>query len=106
VGVKPCLTCGAPSKGTRCPSCQGQLDRGRNQRRVQYHGDWTRRSATVRAKWVSEHGWVCQGWGRQPHGVPEGGLHLDHTTGRVLCPTCNNHAGPATTHSAIPHPNH
>ena len=98
---RPCIRCGTPTNGTRCPPCQQAKDRDRNARRPQYQGDWTRRSATTRAAWIAEHGMTCPGIGRPPH--PARSLTLDHTTGLVLCPSCNVKAGPAGPHAAIPH---
>jgi hypothetical protein len=55
---KPCLNCGQLSKGSRCPDCQGQLNRIRNraqdtpERRAKkalyYNKDYHRRAKIVR----------------------------------------------------------
>ena len=99
---RPCIRCGTPTNGTRCPPCQQTKDRDRNTRRTQYHGTWTRRSAQARAAWIAEHGMTCPGIDTPPHPTPT--LTLDHTTGLVLCPSCNVKAGPADHTAAIPHP--
>lgn len=100
---RPCLNCGTPANGTRCQRCEATYQQQRNARRPQYQGDWTRRSATIRAAWIAEHGMTCPGIGTPPHPAPR--LTLDHTTGQVLCPRCNVAAGPARHDAAIPHPN-
>lgn len=100
--MRPCLDCGTPTEATRCPSCQRAKDRGRNHQRTHYHGDWERRSKQTRDQWVAEHGMTCAGLpGKGMH--PATTLQLDHTTGRVLCPTCNVNAGPAGPDAALPH---
>jgi hypothetical protein len=90
---RPCLVCGTPTSGTRCPPHQQAWDSRRNARRTQYHGAWQGQSKRARQAWVEEHGWWCPGLGTPPHHAHD--LELDHTTGRVLCHTCNVHAGPA-----------
>ena len=93
--MRPCLDCGTPATGTRCPAHQRQLDAKRNARRTWYHGDWDRRSRDARAAHLAEHGPVCLGYQRPAHPVDPADLQLDHTTGRVLCRWCNVDAGPA-----------
>ena len=90
---RPCLQCGVPTTATRCPTCQRQQDRARNARRTWYHHGWEKRSRRARTAWIAEHGMTCPGHNRPPH--PADQLTLDHTTGKVLCLTCNINAGPA-----------
>lgn len=53
--------------------------------------------------WVSQFGWLCAGYERDPHVVPpEVGLHVDHMGDKFsrdpgdyqcLCPSCNGSKG-------------
>ena len=93
--MRPCLDCGTPTTGTRCPTHQRERQRARNQRRTWYHGDWERTSRAARAAHLAQHGPICPGHQRPPHPVDPPDLQLDHTTGQVLCRWCNVAAGPA-----------
>lgn len=92
--MRPCLTCGTPANGTRCPTHEQQHQASRNQRRTWYHGDWPARSRAARSAHLAAHGPVCPGYQRPAHPVDPSDLQLDHTTGRVLCRWCNVAAGP------------
>lgn len=98
--MRPCLTCGTPANGTRCPTHEQQHQASRNQRRTWYHGDWTRRSREARAEHLANHGPVCPGYQRPPHPVRPDQLTLDHVDPRqssagltVLCRSCNSRKG-------------
>lgn len=91
---RPCLECGTPSNGTRCPSCEARKQQTRNQARPHLQGDWPALSRQLRAEHVAQHGWTCPGWHTPPH--PSTDLTVDHilartnTEGyRVLCRSCN-----------------
>lgn len=99
--MRPCLTCGTPANGTRCPTHQAQHQAKRNQRRTWYHGDWEQRSKQARAQHLANHGPTCPGYQRPPHPVRPDQLQLDHTTGHVLCNTCNVAAGPAPPRTPV-----
>lgn len=102
---KPCLDCGKPSEGTRCPDCQRPVDRSKlrskRTRRPQVHGETERRAAVVAAH-RRTHGAWCPGWGRpphesddltadHPHAVGAGGDERQELT--VLCRSCNGAKG-------------
>lgn len=91
---RPCLDCGTPTPGTRCPGCQQHWDRARNARRTHYQGDWPALSRRIRDEWVGAHGWWCPGWQTPAH--PSTDLTVDHIDPRspasgyrVLCRSCN-----------------
>lgn len=98
---RPCSSCGTPTVGTRCRSCQAQADRTRNRARTHYHGDWRTVARTVVDAWVERHGLTCPGWDTPPHPVPtRRALCCDHVEGgtraaglAVLCRSCNSRKG-------------
>lgn len=77
--MRPCLDCGAPTKGTRCPAHEAARQRARNQARTQYAGTWRTQSRRARKAqpWCS----IC--------GTPYD-LTLDHEHGQVECRVCNS----------------
>jgi hypothetical protein len=95
----PCVDCGAPCRGQRCRPCHlvatAAVPRPGLQR------SWCereRRARTVR-EWVEAYGYLCPGWGREPH--PAVDLCADHVTPvrqggpedgplTVLCRSCNS----------------
>jgi hypothetical protein len=100
---RPCLGCGTPTDRPRCRACGGKpsaAKRGldRTHRRI---------TAMVVEQWVAANGWVCPGYMRDAHPVPEGGLEGEHIIARtirpdlmhepsnysVLCKVCNAHKG-------------
>lgn len=90
---RPCIgvngkRCGKPTTRTRCPQCQREWDRGRNQAKAStYTTEWRRNSRTIRTQWVATHGWWCPGWQHhQPH--PSRDLVVDHDHG-VMCRQAN-----------------
>lgn len=91
---RPCMDCGKPTSNTRCQACEATRQRGRNQTRPHYQGDWAALSKKIRAEWVATNGWVCPGWHTPPH--PATDLVTDHVTARsrhaltVLCRSCNS----------------
>jgi hypothetical protein len=67
--LRPCLDCGTPGRGTRCPTHQAQRQRAKDARRPQRrsHAEQQRRRQAV-ADHVATYGWVCPGWqGHPPH---------------------------------------
>lgn len=105
---KPCLTCGTPAYGSRCPDCARAEDRRRQHIKPTAVGrtspEQRRRARTVR-EWRHQHGDWCPGWRRPPH--PSSDLTADHlhsvaTTGdqtsalQVLCRRCNAAKGATT----------
>lgn len=102
---RPCLVCGVPSDGSRCPAHQI-----RPQERETYR-PYTRLHYKLKAitvqRWVARYGWVCPGYKRPAHPVRPGGLEGEHIIPRslrpdlmyelsnysVLCRSCNAHKG-------------
>lgn len=86
-----CLDCGRPhvrARG-RCEGCEGR-------ERATYAGGWPAMSTRIRAEWVAEFGFVCPGWGVEPHDVEPTDLTVDHVVAgslagglQVLCRACN-----------------
>lgn len=87
---RPCLTCGVPTTGTRCPTHKAELKAVRNA-----HAPAARHLV---AEWIEQHGYWCPGWRRPPHSSTD--LTADHAiplaagsneppTG-VLCRSCNS----------------
>lgn len=66
---QPCLTCGRPADGTRCPVCTTRFERGRYRThdaarrlqggRPQYGGGWSAYAAQIRA--TATRCWICDG---------------------------------------------
>jgi hypothetical protein len=103
MALKPCLDCGHPSPGSRCPPCTRARERPRQRVKDQQrtHAERQRRRAAV-AQHVAEFGWWCPGWGDQdPH--PSTDLTADHVVPVsqggldgppvVRCRTCNGRRG-------------
>lgn len=105
---RPCLVCGTPSSNSRC-----ELHRNRytNSRSLGLDRTHDRITKQVIEQWVMAHGWVCPGWERDAHEVPQGALSGDHIKPRsthpelmhepsnyaVLCRPCNSRKGNRTT---------
>lgn len=97
---RPCLVCGVPTRGSRCPAHALPAWGSNRGKDPAYSGDWPAIRAGLVRDWVAEHGWWCPGVeGRPPHPsrdltgdhiipVAEGGTH-DRTNLRVLCRGCN-----------------
>lgn len=102
---RPCLVCGTPTDGPRCPS-----HRPRPQSRVAgnpYDRRHRRLTEATVSNWVACHGWVCPGYRCPPHPVDPGGLEGEHIIPRslrpdlaynpsnysVLCRPCNGRKG-------------
>jgi 5-methylcytosine-specific restriction endonuclease McrA len=106
MALRPCLTCGTPANGPRCsehrrrpvqPSAHAR-GLGRTHQRL---------ARQTIERWVRENGWICPGWGRDPHPVAEGALTGEHKLPRsthpelahdpdnygVLCGPCNSRKG-------------
>ena len=104
MALRPCLVCGTPAEGSRCP-----LHKLR--RETKPHAPYDRRHrALTRAvveAWVRRYGWVCPGYQIAEHPVPPGGLEGEHIIPRsvrpdlaydirnysVLCRVCNARKG-------------
>lgn len=66
--LRPCLDCGRPSSGSRCPTHQAKRERERPQRPTNLtrdHAEQERRAAAVAAHRAT-HGEWCPGWGDRP----------------------------------------
>lgn len=87
--LKPCLVCGTPSYGSRCPEHERNRQRLRNARRPWYRGPWKQQSKAAIAASP-----VCANCGTT--GTPDNPLTGDHVKPRsteqgimVLCRRCN-----------------
>lgn len=101
-----CLDCGRTlrGRGSRCKACDAQTPNARN-RALRSTRAWRDFAAARVREWVAEHGWLCPGWGRDPHGVEPGSLTCDHPVAlaaggellpdaaAVLCRSCNSRKG-------------
>lgn len=100
--MRPCLDCGRPTEGSRCPSCRGEQNRARDQRR----GTTTARGygaehQAARAAWepvVHAGGVLCR---RYPTGLcvapdpviqPDEPWHLGHPDRHCAAPKAPEHA--------------
>ena len=93
---RPCLECGTPTEGSRCPAHRLPKRRSPSALAARKHPERARRKAVVDA-WIAEHGYVCPGWKIPAHPstdltadhvvpVSKGGLGGPMTT---LCRSCN-----------------
>lgn len=99
---RPCLTCGRPSAGSRCPAHRKGQDRPSSTQRGYGRAYQSNRRRVIDA-WVAAHGWVCPGYMAPAHPVEPGALTGDHIYARsthpelahdignlaVLCLPCN-----------------
>lgn len=103
---RPCLTCGTPTDGSRCPPHQPRPEA----RRIggnPYDRRHRRLAEAAITSWVARNGWVCPGYRCPPHPVEPGGLQGEHIIPRsvrpdlayvpsnygVLCQPCNGRKG-------------
>ncbi len=102
--LRPCIDCGRPTPGRRCPTHQAAHERGRTARPTNLTRDTTernRRAAAVAAHRAINGDW-CPGWNTRPahHVHPPNILTADHATAVangghpngplvVLCRECN-----------------
>lgn len=102
--LKPCLVCGVPTPGPRCPA--HQVKRApRAPRADLLTTEWKKERARVLRDWRGTFGELCLGWGEPAHPVtPPNILTVDHVqsvakTGtaagalQVLCRRCNGRKG-------------
>lgn len=105
---RPCIVCGTPSTGTRCPK-HYQAGQGARRIRRDYSDEAARRRYLKR--WIETIGYVCAGapeMNHEPHRVDtrqRGALTVDHVTPRrsggttaphnlrVLCREYNSRKG-------------
>ena len=93
VPKRPCLQCGAPTNGSRCPAHKLPTP-GRQEN--------SRRKQTV-GRWLEEQGPWCPGWGVPGHMCDPSDLTADHIIPiskggmdgplRVCCRACNSRRG-------------
>ena len=91
--MRPCIVCGEPTKGARCPRHQ-RAKPGRS------YAERQRRRRVVAAH-IATFGNICPGYNREPHEA--GDLTADHLLPRVahgddgplavLCRSCNARKG-------------
>ena len=74
--LRPCLTCGRVSNGSRCPEHEREMRRRRDatrdrtaHRAVYGTTRWQKLSASLRRRWVAAYGPTCPGWQRPEHVV-------------------------------------
>lgn len=90
----PCLTCGTPTHGTRCP--RHTLSRPT-------YAENQRRAAAVQ-NWITQVGYWCPGWNRDGHHTTDltadhiqpRSHHGDNGPLRILCRSCNSARGNQT----------
>lgn len=82
----PGMTCTNRTPRSRCTACEAIRQRDRNQRRTQYRGTWRATSKAARRDAVA-----CPRCGVPfDQGDRKRRSTLDHTTGLVLCQSCNS----------------
>lgn len=93
--LTPCLACGTPTSGPRCPPCASKLPRAPRQRtdaHARRSWRWRRLSERVRnaQPWCESCGATSQL--SVDHRVPlaHGGAEYDPSNLRVLCTPCHN----------------
>lgn len=77
--LRICLDCPARTRSSRCPRCEAERNRRRNQQRTQYAGTW--RATSKRARKAQPWCSIC--------GTPFD-LTLDHEHGQVECRSHNS----------------
>ena len=77
--MKCCVDCGRITQRTRCPNCQQQANKRRNQTDPHQSPEWQRTSRRLRAEWVATHGWWCPGDEHHGH-HPSHDLTVHHST--------------------------
>lgn len=80
---RPCLVCGTPADGPRCPAHQLRKPASRAPGYDRRHRAITEQTI---ARWVAQQGWICPGWRRPEHPVAPGGLEGDHIIPRAVWP--------------------
>lgn len=113
--MKLCTVCGVVTSGTgsRCSKHPRLSGIGANHR---VHADprWARLSKRVIARHVGQHGYVCPGYGRDPHPASDltadhvvplaaGGAPFDIANCAVLCRSCNSTKGALEPDRGSPH---
>jgi hypothetical protein len=106
--LRPCLDCGALSKGTRCEAHATEARRASERGRApkpphyatRYDWAWRQHSKRVRADYIETWGArglppLCPGWGTPPHPTTAEQLVVDHDIG-PCCRSCNSRK--AATH--------
>ncbi len=104
--LTPCLDCGAPTRGNRCPAHRKAREHARGSRQERGYTDaWLTAARQAIATHVAAHGPVCPGWQRPPHPVDAAELTGDHHVAlaqggpllpdriAVLCKSCNASKG-------------
>jgi 5-methylcytosine-specific restriction enzyme A len=103
--MRPCLDCGVPTTGSRCPTHQRQwiLSHRGTTTQQGYGRAWRRLAEAAVREHVASHGWLCPGWKRPSH--PSRDLTADHPIAKanggpvlpdqidVLCRSCNSSKG-------------
>jgi 5-methylcytosine-specific restriction enzyme A len=88
---RPCLECGKPCQGSRCPTHQAAWKANRNAR-PQWKGNWPTVARNTIAAYRATHGDICPGWGHDPHPIAPTQWTCDHDLG-PMCRSCNGRKG-------------
>jgi 5-methylcytosine-specific restriction enzyme A len=106
-----CLPCVEVSPDAYCPTHAKARDK---QRRNPLYDDprWRRLRKRAKARHIKRHGYLCPGWGREPHLAPD--LHADHVVPvsmggapfeeanvQVLCGSCNDAKGTSSGRAGV-----
>lgn len=94
VPARPCLDCGTPCRGSRCPTHQATRQHAKDARRPtrRSHHETQRRRAAV-ATHRAAHGDWCPGWMRPRH--PSADLTADHAVPVAVATARGVHAADA-----------
>jgi 5-methylcytosine-specific restriction endonuclease McrA len=99
------------SSGYKCPECRRETERNKSRRRQRTPSERQRRHKLIEQH-VAQYGWVCPGYGCEPHESRD--LTADHVIPvarggneeggelRVLCRSCNGRRGAASPRSGVP----
>ncbi len=74
---RPCLTCGTPTQGTRCPDHARVAERERHNPAYDTPA-YRKARARFRRRWMQDHGPLCMGWGQDPPHLTLEPLEVDH----------------------------
>jgi hypothetical protein len=100
--LRTCVDCGALSTEGRCPTCRQKHEQARGSaHRRGYDAEWRKLAKLAVEIHVAHFGWVCPGYGVEPH--PAKDLTGDHLRRpaltlddvAVLCRGCQNRKGAA-----------
>lgn len=111
---RPCLVCGTPAPGTRCPEHSRQRERLRHNP-IYDTPRWRRLARSVKARHLSRHGYMCPGWEVPRHlanrlsvdhivSLVDGGEPYSEANVQILCVSCNARKGSRQNTPAVDTP--